>query len=336
MLAGQPKALPVDELVALAESPEALAKALAGHGVPGAERIVAYLAELREQRDDMRRLAAQLAGADKARVNGELKDVISKWFQRKFVVIPDFFASGDQIVERICEETPPGYLNRVMGIQNIKGTGLDFVYRWQAWQACHTHCMNLASSDPLTLSRAAADLASFKEHGWLTEELVRAALDKAQGSSAVQAAGVLPLLGVVEANLEKRLAEIKSAAASSNAAKAGGLGSRLLSLLEAFEDSGDAVRRRRKANRIYRDMVRQQISLDRAVVELQELTKRQKGGWLAKDLQRLLDRVRGFFAGRRLVTARRLRSKGRQVAGNATSGWLTGHGRPDGGAMFWR
>lgn len=300
MLSGQPKALPVDELAALAESPEALAKALAGHGVPGAERIVAYLAELREQRDDMRRLAAQLAGADKARINGELKDVISKWFQRKFVVIPDFFASGDQIVERICEETPPGYLNRVMGIQNIKGTGLDFVYRWQAWQACHTHCMNLASGDPLTLSRAAADLASFKEHGWLTEELVRDALEKAQGSPAVQAAGVLPLLGVVEANLEKRLTEIKAAAASSNAAKAGGLGSRLLSLLEAFEDSGDAVRRRRKANRIYRDMVRQQISLDRAVVELQELTKRQKGGWLAKDLQRLLDRLRGFFAGRRL------------------------------------
>ena len=77
------------------------------------------------------------------------------------------------------------------------------------------------------------------------------------------------------------------------------MGSRLLSLLEAFEDSGDAVRRRRKANRIYRDMVRQQISLDRAVVELQELTKRQKGGWLAKDLQRLLDRGRSFFAGRR-------------------------------------
>jgi hypothetical protein len=300
MLSGQPKALPVDELAALADSPEALAKALEGHGVPGAERIVAYLAELREQRDDMRKLAAQLAGADKARINGELKDVISKWFQRKFVVIPDFFASGDQIVERICEETPPGYLNRVMGIQNIKGTGLDFVYRWQAWQSCHTHCMNLASGDPLTLSRAAADLASFKEHGWLTEELVRDSLEKAQGSPAVQAAGVLPLLGVVEANLEKRLTEIKAAAASSNAAKAGGLGSRLLSLLEAFEDSGDAVRRRRKANRIYRDMVRQQISLDRAVVELQELTKRQKGGWLAKDLQRLLDRLRGFFAGRRL------------------------------------
>ena len=42
---------------------------------------------------------------------------------------------GCEIIELIGQLTPPGFLNRIMGIQNIKGTGLDFVYRWQAWQA---------------------------------------------------------------------------------------------------------------------------------------------------------------------------------------------------------
>jgi poly-gamma-glutamate synthase PgsB/CapB len=301
MLAGQPESLPADDLAALAETPQALETALAERNVGAAARILAVLAELREQRDDLEALAGRIGTGNRAAVNDALRDLMGKWFQRKLVVIHDFFATGDQIIDRICEETPPGYLNRVMGIQNIKGTGLDFVYRWQAWQACHDHCVRLGASDALTVSRAAADLASFKEHGLLTEELVRGSVRAARASPAAQAAGVLPLLSVVEANLDKRLAEIKAAAAASGAQPTGGLAARLLLLLEAFQDSGDAVRRRRKANRIYRDMVRQQISLDRAVVELQELTKRQKGGWLAKDLRRYGDRLRDAY--------RRLRSR---------------------------
>jgi gamma-polyglutamate synthase len=301
MLKGEPQDLPVDELAAFADNPEVLGKALGERNVAAADRILSYLVELREQCSDIGALASRLAdsASDREKINADLRELMAKWFHRKFVVIHDFFATGDQIIDRICEETPPGYLNRVMGIQNIKGTGLDFVYRWQAWQACYAHCQNLASSDPLTASRAAADLASFKEHGWLTEELVRDALQKALSSSVVQSAGVSPLLSVVEANLDKRLAEIRAAAASAGAATSGGLAARMLSLLEAFEDSGDAVRRRRKSNRIYRDMVRQQISLDRAVVELQELTKRQKGGWLAKDLQWLIEYLRRLVGGRR-------------------------------------
>lgn len=39
-------------------------------------------------------------------------------------------ATGDQVVDFIIREIPPGYRVRVMGCRNIKGTGLDFVYRW--------------------------------------------------------------------------------------------------------------------------------------------------------------------------------------------------------------
>lgn len=53
-------------------------------------------------------------------------------------------------------------------------------------------------------------------------------------------------------------------------------------------DAGDAVRRRKRANRIYRDLAEERISGERAVKELKTLNRRQKGGWLWAGLQRIL------------------------------------------------
>ncbi len=56
--------------------------------------------------------------------------------------------------------------------------------------------------------------------------------------------------------------------------------SKVLKFLKAFLDAGDAVKRRKMANLIYKDLAAERISHDRAVLELQALNKRQKGGWL--------------------------------------------------------
>lgn len=61
-----------------------------------------------------------------------------------------------------------------------------------------------------------------------------------------------------------------------------GLSAKLLGLLEAFLDAGDAVKRRKTADIIYKDLVNERISIGRAILELQALNKRQKGGWLTK------------------------------------------------------
>ena len=59
-----------------------------------------------------------------------------------------------------------------------------------------------------------------------------------------------------------------------------------LSGLESFLDAGDAIKRRREANRIYRDLMAERVSSRAAVAMLQALTKRQKGGWLEKSFAR--------------------------------------------------
>ena len=60
---------------------------------------------------------------------------------------------------------------------------------------------------------------------------------------------------------------------------------KLIALVEAFFDAGDAVKRRKRANQIYRDLVSERISSERAALELQLLNKRQKGGWLSQRLE---------------------------------------------------
>jgi hypothetical protein len=59
----------------------------------------------------------------------------------------------------------------------------------------------------------------------------------------------------------------------------------VLDIVEGFLEPGDSVKRRKTANRIYRDLVVGRISAKRAEVELKGLTQRQKGGWLARAVE---------------------------------------------------
>jgi hypothetical protein len=189
-----------------------------------------------------------------------------------------------------------------MGIQNIKGTGLDFVYRWQAWQTCHRLCTQLRGDDLSVSNKALEQLALFQEHGRLTEEFVRDTIAAVRSMAHAQTELFQAQLDVIQDNLERRIAELQSTA---TAARESGLMARLLGKLEEFLDSGDAVRRRKKADLVYREMVGRRISADRAIIELQELTKRQKGGWLRKSINSTVSQSIIVSGLRALLAARR-------------------------------
>ncbi|HVR74430.1 MAG TPA: hypothetical protein VMT52_08870 [Planctomycetota bacterium] len=201
-----------------------------------------------------------------------------KWFQKKIHVVENYHTSGEQLVNTIAEETPPGYLNRVMGVQNIKGTGLDFVYRWQAWDTCYKACELLRSSNPLEAERGLRGLAAFHEYGVLSAEHMAETLQLAKRSPAAQSEHFQAELALIQSTYDVAMAELSE--------KLGAVqreSSRLESVIktvEGFLDAGDAVKRRKLANQIYKDLVNERISTERAVIELQGLNKRQKGGWL--------------------------------------------------------
>jgi hypothetical protein len=187
----------------------------------------------------------------------------------------------------VVQAVPPGMLGRVMGIQNIKGTGLDFVYRWLAWETVHGACVNLVADNPRAVEQGRQTLLGFQEFGLLSEDLVREAIASVREKPAFQAEALQAQLATILNNLDSRMALIKASLVSSaHEQQSSGFAARLLGFSEQLLDSIDAISRRRRADRIYRELVAERVSPERAAVELQMLNKRQKGGWLKQRLNR--------------------------------------------------
>lgn len=240
-----------------------------------ARRQTELEAELAEYRNLEQRIAR---GESPKAVDDAFREAFRVWFRRKMVVVEDYHASGDKVIDIVCSATPPGLHNRIMGMQNIKGTGLDFVYRWQAWETVHRACERAEDANPLVSVDGLQTLVSFQEYGVASEERVRAtvAFLRRREGEIVQSQ-----LDLIASALDAQLAEIRR---EMSVERGESRFDRALNHLEAFFDAGDAVRRRKAANRIYRDMITQRISHERAARELKALNSRQKGGWLRAKL----------------------------------------------------
>jgi len=210
----------------------------------------------------------------------QFRDQLCQWLERKISVVEDSHATGEQVVDHVRRETPPGIHNRVMGLQNIKGTGLDFVYRWQAWERCYDGGQQLLSDDVPEAKRGLEMLSQFQEFGVLSEEYVRGILQQLRSKDTAQNELFQAELQSIETNLDVAMTKIDAQLADSGGGPQGGFVAGVLDSVEAFLDAGDAVKRRKKADRIYKDLATERISNERAVTELKALTKRQKGGWL--------------------------------------------------------
>ena len=242
------------------------------------DHIRQQLATVQEYEELLSRIR-DASSANSDAIDREFRELAGRWFMGRFVVIDDYHATGDQIIDRICRETPPGMFNRVMGIQNIKGTGLDFVHRWQAWEQCHRACGKITSEErPEGAENALSELSVFQDFGILCEEEMVKTLAVARSRPVFQSERSRAELALIESKMHQRLSAVKATLGASHGAT---WWRRIIDSVEAFLDAGDAIRRRKTANRIYNDLVEERISHDRAEMELKELNQRQKGGWLA-------------------------------------------------------
>src|SRR5436190_1473034 len=190
MLSAQPQVTKVEELVALWDKPEELKSRLStlnlGEIESGIINNVEHELRLFREYEAFAEQVRQSQPGQAATLDQRFRELLQQWFNTKLVVVEDYFASGNQIVEMIAQRTPPGFLNRVMGIQNIKGTGLDFVYRWQAWQACHQAAQPLRAEKLTLTQQAIAPLAAFQDYGVLCAEYVRETIERIKNSGVTQ------------------------------------------------------------------------------------------------------------------------------------------------------
>ena len=221
------------------------------------------------------------------RLDEQFRGLARTWFERSLVVIDDSTASGEQIVDQIVKATPPGVRNRVMGMQNIKGTGLDFVYRFQDWNTCYEACAAMDHPDPTVAKKGLETLQRLPVLGQLCASRVREALLSARELPKFQTESQRLALSDVERKLETCLEEITATCNQATDGKSKGSGpiESAIGWFEEVLDANDAIRRRSRADQIYVDLAEERISRQRAIVELRKINKRQKGGWLSASLR---------------------------------------------------
>lgn len=245
-----------------------------------ADDIWRYVEKQKDLMSEFREIHNEItkATADKGELINKFKKITTKWFMDKFIIIEDYHASGNRIIDTICAHTPPGLLNRIMGLQNIKGTGLDFVYKWQSWEICHAACRKLIDRrGEAPFEQSLNELATFQDYSLLCELTVKETLEIVKSLPAAQKERVHASLLMIESAMNSALTSIRDHLGVS--AKKGLL-TRLVDALEALFDVSAAIKRRRTSRRIYKDLINERISHDRAALELKKLNRSQTGGWL--------------------------------------------------------
>jgi hypothetical protein len=211
------------------------------------------------------------------RALGQLRAHCRKLWAERIVVIWDAKSTGDQTIDRIARTVPPGHRARVLGCQNIKGTGLDFAYRWVSIGDVDTALRRL-EEEPRGREQAIAFLRSHGDYGLCD---TRMALKRVGVLAATAAADWAPHqaeLGLLLQHLGRvevaRAARLRGAPQRTRMA-------RILDGIEPVVDHLDSVRRSRRAVRIMEDLFEKRVSQGRAAVLLRDLVARGKGGWLA-------------------------------------------------------
>lgn len=292
----------LESVVEMWDRPEDVKRWIAGkwpHSATFQAAIVRHVDQWNRARReylDLHEAIAQAKPADLDDLEVRYRRTLEIWFQRKMVVVENYEATGEEIIEVITEEVPPGFLARIMGLQNIKGTGLDFVYRFQAWDACYEAGQAALSNHEPTAEKGIMALASMPEFGQLCQEYLADLVEKCRRNPALQRADLQTLVD----QIQSRLPQHQSPVMANDDATQDSIHSRatrqevtmadwhewFVDVAEQFLDVNDSIRRREQADRIYADLAAGRIGRQRTVVELRKLNKRQKGGWLKSKLGR--------------------------------------------------
>jgi len=246
---------------ALAPAAHSLAQALRSATPTWAEELVTHLLLA-----SARYLAFQAALAGNRELRARLYRSL---VEASLVIVADSGASGDQIIDTAVHAAPPGTDLRLMGLQNIKGTGLDFAYRWVEWGEVHASLAALAQAGPEERGRILGDLGTRNYGCVMVCDGVLAAL--ASDEQHVELRPVMQHVALA------RQALIHARTAGSG--RGGPLAS-AVTVLERMLDPFHGIVRRRRGRRILEELAAMRISHDQAQRELKHLVDEQKGGWL--------------------------------------------------------
>jgi poly-gamma-glutamate synthase PgsB/CapB len=205
----------------------------------------------------------------------EFRSLLRELALATIVPLWDASLTGDQVVDAIARACPPGFRVRIMGIQNIKGTGLDFAYRWVSLDRTARALARLADRKGAEAVGSARQIVEDEGCGVLDFALAEPAIRRAAEKDGQPYAQELATLAD---RARERLREKEAALAGGTSRASAGW----LRPLERLLDVWDGLWRRRRADFVVEELLAGRVSHSGAAIELRELMKRQKGGWLLK------------------------------------------------------
>ncbi|WP_437894879.1 capsule biosynthesis protein CapB [Sorangium sp. So ce124] len=282
----------------------AVKQALEAHAPPAGEDdirpdIIHHAARLsrRLARRDKARAEVEAAlsrGAD-AEANQAFRVAFRELCLERIAVLWNADAKGDKVIDFITREIPPGFDARLMGSQNIKGTGLDFVYRWLSMDRVRT-AIERMQSNASARREVLTFFLSYSDFGLID---LREALAATRAAKEQGGAGWAEHANLIDGAIRRLEALDKEKTAALVVTGKTGVGTKVLLRIEQFVDHMDSVRRTRWAKIVMDDLFAMRIGHGQAALLLREIVGRQKGGWLAKDLAKWVEKRRAWLESRR-------------------------------------
>ncbi len=191
---------------------------------------------------------------------------------KRLLAFPNPKITGDQILERLATLVPAGSRVDILGAQNIRGTGLDLVYRWTSVDKVSGWLDDVVAADPERVREGLMRLTTWDGWGhWdakMAEGVLRAHAAKAEAAGLDEEwQAALAIVSRWCLDREQRLRQ--------GAATTGGFAAAWAATWRKADVFG-SVRRRWKADRLYRDLVRFDIGRARAADEARRLLEAER------------------------------------------------------------
>ena len=212
-------------------------------------------------------------GSEPARIDRIFSDAYRALFKDQIVPLHDYTLTGDQIIDMISKAAPPNARIDIMGLQNIKGTGLDFVYRWVSLEAVAR-----------ALEKSRSDNAEDVDAG-LRALLVHDDYGLIDSSHTLEVLRARPLSPQVEAVLARLSPIVAKKRAALSAARTRSLGDVVRAFIGKTFDYLDSMKRQAMAREVLEDLIAGRLSHASAAIEMRNVVARAKGQWAMKKME---------------------------------------------------